>query len=74
MNSIGIEIIGASGDSGDMAYLAAMRLFSNKSKRVPLRENLLTVAVATADSIRIYTVDTVDFTLGENEITLIYKP
>ena len=76
----GIQIIGASGDPGDLSYSTAVKQIvkggnehRTKGKRTnaPLRENFLTIAVATTNLIRIYTVDSLDSHYGINSMNLV---
>ena len=79
-----LEVIGASGDANDVNYEKSVKLA--KGKNVPLKENLLTIAVVISERVQvtgksidnlasyicIYTLDTIDCQYGINSSRLIH--
>jgi hypothetical protein len=54
----GVLVIGASGDAGDTVFQEDLR--NSRGRPVQSKESILTVAICTSDSIRIYCIDTID--------------
>lgn len=54
----GVVVIGASGDAGDTVFQEDLR--NSRGRPVQPKESIITIAICTSNSIRIYCIDTID--------------